>query len=146
MNVNQRPPRQRLCSNGVIGKWTGVVRIAAQLSDNRTLTLSETARRFRYDVGVKTVIEGKWTLDGQNVCGDAAWDEINSMLRTLTLIGSGDGGWSKLYRHPDSGTIWELTYPQGEMHGGGPPRLEALSDDEAGMRYPGLSLDRKQLV
>ncbi len=95
---------------------------------------------------MKTVIEGKWIFDGQNVGGDTACDEINSMLRTLTLIGSGDGGWSKLYRHPDSGIIWELTYPQGEMHGGGPPRLESLSDDEARLKYPGLSLDRQPLV
>jgi hypothetical protein len=102
--------------------------------------------RFRYDVVVKMVIEGKWIFDGRKVVGDAACDEINSLVRTLIPLGSGDGGWSKLYRHADSGILWELTYPHGEMHGGGPPRLESLSENEARLKYPDVNLDPRSLA
>jgi hypothetical protein len=39
--------------------------------------------------------------------------------------------WTQLFRDPSDGRLWELSYPQSEMHGGGPPRFispqEALS-------------------
>lgn len=53
----------------------------------------------------------------------------------LERIGATDGGWSVLYRDPADGRYWELTYPQSEMHGGGPARLTELSQQEAQQRY-----------
>jgi hypothetical protein len=44
----------------------------------------------------------------------------------LREIGTADGGWSKLFRDPDSGEYWELTYPEGAQHGGGSPELRAM--------------------
>jgi hypothetical protein len=40
-------------------------------------------------------------------------------------------GWNALYRDPNDCRYWELTYPEGELHGGGPPQLRCLTADEA---------------
>ncbi len=43
------------------------------------------------------------------------------------------GAWLTLYRHLETGHFWELSYPQSEMHGGGPmllSRLEISNPDE----------------
>ncbi|WP_394086234.1 Imm27 family immunity protein [Roseixanthobacter finlandensis] len=58
--------------------------------------------------------------------GDAA--EIDALLSTeLIHLAATEGGWRKLYRHRATGSFWELSYPQSEMHGGGPRRLRELS-------------------
>ena len=65
---------------------------------------------------------------------------IGSLL--IFLIGAAiivwacvSAGWETLYRDPRDGRLWELTYPQSEMHGGGPRRLHVLSRDEAAAKY-----------
>jgi Immunity protein 27 len=63
------------------------------------------------------------------------------LLGSLVLIGSADGGWTRIYRDPNGGLFWELTYPHSEMHGGGPPRLESYSLDELRLKYPDLNVD-----
>ena len=68
--------------------------------------------------------------------GDAACNQIKSLLRALTQCGSTDGGRIQLYRDADGSIFWELTYPHGEMHGGGPPRLESFSLDELRLSTP----------
>ncbi len=93
---------------------------------------------YYYD-GVKTVIEGKWFFGGKQVVADESCKQIDSMITASTFVASRDGGWARLYRAAD-GQFWELTYPQGEMHGGGPPRLESFSSDEVRANYPGVIL------
>jgi immunity protein 27 of polymorphic toxin system len=34
------------------------------------------------------------------------------------------------------GRLWECTYPQGEMHGAGPPQLSVISPEMAAAKYP----------
>ena len=53
----------------------------------------------------------------------------------LKHLGTADGGWSKLYRDPDSGVYWELTHPDGAQHGGGAPELRAVAFDGAKDKY-----------
>jgi hypothetical protein len=43
--------------------------------------------------------------------------------------------WEILYQDPEDYRYWELTYPHGEYHGGGPPLLRYLTDEEAVMKY-----------
>jgi hypothetical protein len=43
--------------------------------------------------------------------------------RRLTLVGTADGGWVQRYRDPRDDRVWELTFPRGSLHGGGPRRL-----------------------
>lgn len=62
----------------------------------------------------KIVVEGDFTA-------------INMLLGDLDRVTDGDGGWAILYRHRRTGEFWELTYPNGEMHGGGPRRLRPVN-------------------
>jgi hypothetical protein len=105
------------------GRYTG-------LQESTTITI------------VKTVIEGKWTYDGKQVIADEACDQISTLLQACAHVGARDGGWTQLYRDANGGVFWELTYPRGEMHGGGPPRLESYSPDEVRARYPDLDIGR----
>jgi hypothetical protein len=45
------------------------------------------------------------------------------------------GGWTVLFRDPEDGRFWELTYPMSEMHGGGPARLTEISEQTARENY-----------
>ncbi len=45
------------------------------------------------------------------------------------------GAWETLFRDPADGRLWERTYPSGEMHGGGPPRLTLISRKDARAKY-----------
>jgi hypothetical protein len=49
----------------------------------------------------------------------------------LKRLGSRDGGWTVLFRNPEDGHFWELTYPMSEMHGGGPARLTKITAQAA---------------
>lgn len=55
----------------------------------------------------------------------AIWDRIKWLTgQVLVLVGiEKKGGWEKLYRDPNDGRYWLLTYPFGELQGGGPPEL-----------------------
>ena len=81
-------------------------------------------------------IVGNWiVVDGQ-VVGDEACDRIESRIENeLSRVASRDGGWSVLYLDPSDGTYWEMTHPQGELQGGGPPQLDRLSSDEVTLHY-----------
>jgi immunity protein 27 of polymorphic toxin system len=49
--------------------------------------------------------------------------------------------WALLYRHRTTGDFWDVTFPQSEMHGGGPRILRRLthSDPSAWVPYPDVS-------
>ena len=66
----------------------------------------------------------------------------NSSRRVLDLItdylerlGRDDSGWDTLYRDPGDNRLWELIYLQSELHGGGPPSLLLISQEEAAAKY-----------
>lgn len=87
------------------------------------------------------VLTGSWIVQD----GQARYDEICERIEWLVtqhLQKIADspqwGAWERVYRNPDDGTYWECTYPQGEMHGGGPPQLKRLTTAEAKQKY-GLS-------
>lgn len=66
-------------------------------------------------------------------------DRINWLTNeVLVLVGIEKvGGWEKLYRDPGDGRYWLLTYPFGELQGGGPPSLicKPLSEAEIGSNF-----------
>ena len=57
------------------------------------------------------------------------------VTRRLALVATADGGWVQLYRDPRDDRYWELTFPQGSLHGGGPRRLALVSAEERRERY-----------
>jgi len=58
----------------------------------------------------------------------------------LIEMASREGGWTTLHRDPIDGTLWELTFPESSMHGGGSPTLTEISAEEARELY-GAALD-----
>ena len=84
----------------------------------------------------ETVLEGRWVTVGGNVRADDVALRIERLTQShLKFVESRKGGWTKLYRDPADGRFWELSYPSSHMHGGGPPRLEALSPEIVTIRY-----------
>ena len=59
---------------------------------------------------------------------------------SLAKVATDQSGWTSLYRDPSDNRLWELTYPHGEMHGGGPPTLRRITAEYALRKYPGLDL------
>lgn len=45
------------------------------------------------------------------------------------------GAWETLFRDPADGRFWERTYPGGDLHGGGPPRLTRIPEEQARSKY-----------
>lgn len=89
--------------------------------------------RLRAD---ETKLVGSWTM----VDGLMIEDETSRRIRTLikeqlTPIASSTDGWERLYKDPQDHRLWELTYPSGEMQGGGPPSLRVINEDAAQRKY-----------
>lgn len=84
----------------------------------------------------ETQLVGHWENVEGGVRADAVANRINELTRTyLTRVAVSESGWENLYRDPADLRLWELTYPQGDMHGGGPPMLRLLSVEEAQGKY-----------
>lgn len=86
----------------------------------------------------ETDLVGKWGNDRGRVVGDAVDERIIWLTSTvLTKVASHPeyGACETLFRDPNDGRYWERTYPQGEKHGGGPPRLSLISEDRAREKY-----------
>ena len=84
----------------------------------------------------ETQITGTWLSHDRRTIADEACERIGELVGShLRQLGRDASGWGVLYRDPDDGRLWELTYPQSEMHGGGPPQLRCLTLDEARGKY-----------
>lgn len=85
----------------------------------------------------KELIGGRH-FDGSHVEGDAVSlriSHLTSHVLTQVAFSRDAGAWETLFRDPNDGRYWERFYPNSEMHGGGPPALRALSEDEARRKY-----------
>lgn len=81
-------------------------------------------------------------LVGSFICvdGEIVADEANIRIQMLIKdmldnVGSSKDGWDTLYRDPLDDRFWELTYKDTDMHGGGVPILENVSERYAGKKY-----------
>jgi hypothetical protein len=82
-------------------------------------------------------IKGQWILDRGLVVEDANCQRIHWLINNhLIKAGEGNDGWRTLYLDPDDNRLWELSYPQAEMEGGGPPSIRWLSQEEALRKFP----------
>lgn len=87
---------------------------------------------------LETVLTGQWLFDGQNVRADevcARIEALTSGVLEKIAISTQNGAWETLFRDPRDGRLWERTYPQGDLQGGGPPRLATISLGDARRRY-----------
>lgn len=80
--------------------------------------------------------DGRWDLKDGKVVSDVASRRIRWLVEHyLVRLGTDPTGWDVLHRDPADGRLWELTYPQSDTHGGGPPRLACLDTGEAVRKY-----------
>ena len=91
----------------------------------------------------ETALTGQWILQGGRLVADDVCRRILALKSShLAEIGRDASGWNALYRDPNDGRYWELTYPRGELQGGGPPQLRCLSTDEATQKYGAQAIKR----
>ena len=86
----------------------------------------------------ETEITGTWASVGGRAIADESCRRIERLTTAYLVRIATDrasGGWAVLFRDPGDGRLWERDYPQSELHGGGPPRLRAITDAEAARRY-----------
>lgn len=82
------------------------------------------------------LLTGRWAEFDGKVAGDETCKRINDLVAYhLVELGRDQSGWDALYKDPDDGRLWELVYPESEMHGGGPPQLRCLTFEEARKKY-----------
>jgi hypothetical protein len=81
-------------------------------------------------------IKGAWLMVNGRMTEDNNCRRISSLVKSdLQLVATSKDGWEKLYRDPQDGRYWEFTYPQSEMHGGGPPALVLIRSESAREKY-----------
>jgi hypothetical protein len=82
---------------------------------------------------------GRWIETSGGVRADDTYRRIDWLVKEVLeeLAASPEwDAWEVLYRDPSDGRYWERTYPEGNMQGGGPPRLRCISLEEARAKYP----------
>jgi hypothetical protein len=85
-------------------------------------------------------LDGAWVDTADGTVGDDVDQRIFWLVRRrLRACGVTHGGWDQLFVDPRDGRYWELTFPQGSLHGGGPRRLTHLPPELARAKY---ALDR----
>ena len=84
----------------------------------------------------ESLLIGNWNEKKGKVVADDVCRRIEALVREhLEKVAAREGGWTVLFKDPNDGRLWELSYPQGELQGGGPPRLALLSPESARELY-----------
>jgi hypothetical protein len=84
----------------------------------------------------ETSLIGQWVTHGSGVVADDNCRRIQELVAThLQQLARSADGWSCLYFDPADGRMWEQIYPESEMHGGGPPALICVSQEQALAKY-----------
>ncbi len=84
-------------------------------------------------------IHGYRSVSNQRIINIEACDRIQWLLEnSLNLLATDGVQWSMLYQNPDDKKYWNLSYPCGDMHGGGPPSLVCVSREKAKELYPDM--------
>ena|SRR5579862_2303945 len=87
-------------------------------------------------ISTEETLLGRWIVVNGRIVDDETEQRINRLLESsLERIAATSGRWDILYRDRRDGRLWELTYPHGEMHGGGPKQLRRLTKQEARAKY-----------
>jgi hypothetical protein len=84
----------------------------------------------------ETRLVGTWKVQDGRLQADDVARRINSLVaNVLRKRAASPDGWTVLYQDPGDGRFWELTYPQSEMDGGGPPELREIASQEVAKKY-----------
>jgi len=84
----------------------------------------------------ETEIIGEWVIERGRTEESLETKRIDKLIGGyLEEVAVSADGWSKLFRDPSDGRLWELTYPSSSSHGGGAPALVCLSPYEAASKF-----------
>jgi len=86
----------------------------------------------------ETDVLGHWIETRDGVRADDTCRRIDWLVKEVleeVAVSPEWGAWEVLFRDPSDGRYWERTYPEGDMQGGGPPRLRCISFEEASAKY-----------
>ena len=79
----------------------------------------------------ETELRGKWTPDGTTFRPCPTCRRIFYLIsQELDLVQHSDDGATTVFKDPRNGDFWELTYPEAEFEGGGPPLLAKKASSE----------------
>ena len=81
------------------------------------------------------LVSGSVLRDGRRVPDDATIRIATLIKSYLIKLATTPDGWTVLYRDPKDNRHWELSYPQGEQHGGGPAVLTCMSEEAARAKF-----------
>jgi hypothetical protein len=82
------------------------------------------------------LLTGEFVLAGNGIVADETCKRIEQLTSgVLKQVATDGSGWERLFQDPTDGRFWELYYPRGEMHGGGPPSLRYLTVAQASLKY-----------
>lgn len=84
------------------------------------------------------LLSGSWiyvsnVMQADDVCRRVEWLVSNDLRKIASSPVWGD--WEQLFQDPADGRYWELTYPHGDLQGGGPPQLKWITEKEAKVKY-----------
>lgn len=86
-------------------------------------------------------IIGHWVVKNGAVTVDSNCERISNLTQGFLIEqGRDESGWDALYKDPNDGRLWELTYPNSELQSGGPPQLQVISLEAATRKYLALRL------
>jgi hypothetical protein len=81
-------------------------------------------------------LRGQWIFENGKVVENETAQRINYLKDNyLEKIAIASSGWEILYKDPSDMRYWELTFPQSEVQGGGPPTLYNISKEIAIEKY-----------
>jgi hypothetical protein len=82
------------------------------------------------------LLEGRWIKVGGKVVADDTARRIEELISTqLTKVATSEDGWEVLYLDKRDGRHWELSYPNKDWHGGGPPSLASVTKEYVERKY-----------
>lgn len=81
-------------------------------------------------------ISGSWIETEEGVSKDETCNRIEYLTKHyLEKLAIDETGWEILYRDPIDDRLWVKSFPQSEMHGGGPPELQVIEAEEAQKKF-----------
>ena len=80
----------------------------------------------------ETLLKGSWIMCQGRVVVDETSQRIEGLIQNhLKFITRDPTGWDALYRDENDERLWELSYPESELHGAGPLQLRSIPSEEA---------------
>jgi len=98
--------------------------------------VSFTIFKYKDLESTETQIVGKWLERDGKLVADENLERIDYLINSrLQHIADHESGWSSLYFDSNGKNYWEKSYPQSELHGGGPTTLTKLDNNKAKTVY-----------